>query len=168
MSRWNTTHRFMIIHGTPIYLISLIYRKRHKGYDSDTITLQKYQLFDLTVKGEWQKCDHVGTWHTLSWLYTYIPNIIDLSEETKKLWPDSKFANPFRLNKELTPFLSIFLYNFTYIFFIWNVTHQFLNFIFLRNIWTIQLQKIRKFYGLEMENIHPNLLNRCRSSTSGG
>jgi hypothetical protein len=25
-----------------------------KGYDSDTITLQKYQLFDLKVKGERQ------------------------------------------------------------------------------------------------------------------
>ena len=53
-SRWNTTHRFKIIHGTPTYPISLIYRKRHKGYDSDTITLQKYQLFDLKVKGERQ------------------------------------------------------------------------------------------------------------------
>ena len=53
-SRWNTTRRFMIIHGTPTYQISLIYRKRHKGYDSDTITLKKYQLFDLKVKGERQ------------------------------------------------------------------------------------------------------------------
>ena len=50
-SRWNTTHRFMIIHGTPTYQISLIYRKRQKGYDSDTITLKTYQLFDLKVKG---------------------------------------------------------------------------------------------------------------------
>ena len=47
-SRWNTTHRFMIIHGTPTYQISLIYRKRQKGYDSDTIT------------GE-RQCGHVGT-----------------------------------------------------------------------------------------------------------
>jgi hypothetical protein len=28
---------------TPTYQISLIYRKRQKHYDSDTITLQKYQ-----------------------------------------------------------------------------------------------------------------------------
>jgi outer membrane cobalamin receptor len=35
---------------TPTYQISLIYRKRQKHYDSDTITLQKYQLFDLEVK----------------------------------------------------------------------------------------------------------------------
>jgi uncharacterized membrane protein len=41
----------MIIHGTLKYQISLIYRKRQKGYDSDTITLKKYQLFDLKVKG---------------------------------------------------------------------------------------------------------------------
>jgi hypothetical protein len=42
--------RLMVIHGTPTYQISLIYRKRQKGYDSDTITLKKYQLFDLKVK----------------------------------------------------------------------------------------------------------------------
>ena len=34
--------------------ISLIYRKRQKGYDSDTITLQKYQLFYLKVKSQRQ------------------------------------------------------------------------------------------------------------------
>jgi hypothetical protein len=34
--------------------LSLIYRKRQKSYDSDTITLQKYQLFDLEVKGQRQ------------------------------------------------------------------------------------------------------------------
>jgi hypothetical protein len=45
----------MIIHGTPsTYQISLIYRKRQKGYDLDTITLKKYQLFDLKLKGQRQ------------------------------------------------------------------------------------------------------------------
>ena len=44
----------MIIHGTPTYQISLLYRKRQKGYDSDTISLQKYLLFDLKVKGQRQ------------------------------------------------------------------------------------------------------------------
>jgi hypothetical protein len=39
-SRWNTTHRLMIIHGTPTYQTSLIYRKTQKGYDSDIITLK--------------------------------------------------------------------------------------------------------------------------------
>jgi hypothetical protein len=48
-SRWNTAHCLMIIHGTPTYQISLIYRKKQKGYDSDTITLKKYQFFDLNV-----------------------------------------------------------------------------------------------------------------------
>jgi hypothetical protein len=37
---------------TPTYQISLIYRKRQNSYDSDTITLQNYQLFDLEVKGK--------------------------------------------------------------------------------------------------------------------
>jgi hypothetical protein len=53
-SRWNTTHCLMIIHGTPTYQISLIYRKRQEGYESDTITLKKYKLFDLNVKGQRQ------------------------------------------------------------------------------------------------------------------
>ena len=53
-SRWNTTHCLMIIHGTPTYQLSLICRKKQKGYDSDTITLKKYQLFDLNVKGQRQ------------------------------------------------------------------------------------------------------------------
>ena len=53
-SRWNTTHCLMIIHGTPTYQISLIYCKKQKGYDSDTITLKKYQLFHLNVKGQRQ------------------------------------------------------------------------------------------------------------------
>jgi len=39
---------------TPTYQISLIYLKRQKSYDSDTKTLQKYQLFDLEVKGQGQ------------------------------------------------------------------------------------------------------------------
>ena len=39
---------------TPTYQISLIYRKRQNSYDSDTITLQNYQLFDLEVKGQGQ------------------------------------------------------------------------------------------------------------------
>jgi hypothetical protein len=37
---------------TPTYQISLVYRKGQKSYDSDAITLQKYQLFDLKVKDE--------------------------------------------------------------------------------------------------------------------
>jgi hypothetical protein len=51
----------MVIHGTPTYQISLIYRKRQKGYDSDTITLKKYQLFALKVKGQRQNVVDVGT-----------------------------------------------------------------------------------------------------------
>ena len=108
-SRWNTTHRFMIIHGTPTYQISLIYRKRQKGYDSDTITLKQYQLFDLDVKGQRQNV--VMLVHDTP-SHDYIPSYrISLTylKRQKKLWPDSKFANPFRLNKELTPFFVYFL-----------------------------------------------------------
>ena len=78
-SRWNTTHRLMVIHGTPTYQISLIYRKRQKGYDSDTITLKKYQLFDLKVKSQTEvTMKHDTPSHDYT-RYTYIPNIINLS-----------------------------------------------------------------------------------------
>ena len=30
---------------------------------------------------------HNGTWHTVLWSCTHIPNIIDLSRKTKMLWP---------------------------------------------------------------------------------
>ena len=39
---------------TTTYQMSLIYLKRQKSYDSDTKTLQKYQLFDLEVEGQGQ------------------------------------------------------------------------------------------------------------------
>jgi hypothetical protein len=42
--------------------------------------LFKKQLFDLEVKG------HYGMQHTALWSCTHIPNIIDLSGKTKKIW----------------------------------------------------------------------------------
>jgi hypothetical protein len=95
---------------TPTYQISLIYCKRQKSYDSDTITLQKYELFDLEVKGQRQNVvmlvygtpcrDYTPTYHIS---LTYL-------KRQKSYGPtDSKFANPFRLNKELTPFFVYFL-----------------------------------------------------------
>ena len=90
---------------TPTYQISLIYRKRQNSYDSDTITLQNYQLFDLEVKGQRQNVvilvydspshDHTPTCQ-ISLTY--------LKRQNSYGPTDSKFANPFRLNKELTPF----------------------------------------------------------------
>jgi hypothetical protein len=130
---------------TSTYQISLIYRKRRKSYDSETITLQKYQLCDLEVKGQRQNVVMlVHDTPSHDYTLTYQISLTYLKRQKSYMYgpTDSKFANPFRMNKELTPFLSIFLYNFTYLFFIWTVTQQFLNFIFLRNIWTIQLQKI--------------------------
>ena len=103
------THCLMIIHGTPTYQISLIYRKRQKGYDSDTITLQAYQLFDLELKGQRQNVVMlVHDTPSHDYTPTYQISLTYLKRQ-KKLWPDSKFANPFRLNKELTPFFFYFL-----------------------------------------------------------
>ena len=64
----------------PTYQISLTYLERQKCYGPDKKILFKKQLFDLEVKG------HYGTRHTALWSCTHIPNIIDLSGKTKKLW----------------------------------------------------------------------------------
>ena len=103
-------------HDTPshdytlTYQISLIYRKRQKSYDSDTITLQKYQLFDLEVKGQRQNV--VMLVHETS-AHDYTPthqiSLTYLKRQNSYGPTDSKFANPSRLSKELTPFFVYFL-----------------------------------------------------------
>jgi hypothetical protein len=67
-SRWNTTHRFMIIHGTPTYQISLIYCKRQKGYANHNTTT--YCVYLLTpphfkLKGRSLTCLslQIGQWY---------------------------------------------------------------------------------------------------------
>jgi hypothetical protein len=95
---------------TPTYQISLIYRKRQKSYDSDTITLQNYQLFDLEVKGQRQNVVML-VYDTPSHDYTptYQISLTYLKRQNSYGSTDSKFANPFRLNKELTLFFVYFL-----------------------------------------------------------
>jgi len=79
--------KVIMVHDTPpyghapTYQISLTYLKRQKCYGSDKKILFKKQLFDLEVKG------HYGTQHITLWSCTHIPNIIDLSQKTKMLWP---------------------------------------------------------------------------------
>jgi hypothetical protein len=95
---------------TPTYQISLIYRKRQKSYDSDTITLQKYQLFDLEVKGQRQNVIMlVHDTPSHDYTPTYQISLTYLKRQKSYGPTDSKFANPFRLNKELTPFFVYFL-----------------------------------------------------------
>ena len=54
--------------------------KDKKCYGPNKKILFKKQLFDLQVKG------HYGMQHTTLWTCTHIPNIIDLSRKTNKLW----------------------------------------------------------------------------------
>jgi hypothetical protein len=92
---------------TPAFQISLIYRKRQKGYDSETIALQKYKLFDLEVKVQRQNV--VMLVHDTPF-HDYTPTSqISLTYLKRQKSYDSTFANPFRLNKELTPFFVYFL-----------------------------------------------------------
>jgi hypothetical protein len=70
----------------PTYQIALTYLERQKCYGPDKKILFKKQLFDLEVNGQGPTkviavCDTPALWSC-----TYIPNIIDLSGKTKKLW----------------------------------------------------------------------------------
>ena len=65
----------------PTYQISLTYLERQKRYVPDKKILYKKTLFDLEVKG--QGPTKVIMVHDTR---THIPNIIDLSGKTKKLW----------------------------------------------------------------------------------
>jgi hypothetical protein len=67
---------------TPTCQISLAYHERQKCYGQDKKILSKKQLFDLEVKGQ----GHYGMPHTALCSCTHIPNIIDLSGKTQKLW----------------------------------------------------------------------------------
>jgi hypothetical protein len=63
----------------PTYQISLTYLERQKCYGPDKKILFKKQLFDLEVKGQ-------GPTKVIMVRDTHIPNIIDISGKTKKLW----------------------------------------------------------------------------------
>jgi hypothetical protein len=58
----------------------LTYLERQKCYVPDKKILFKKQLFDLEVKSQGP------TQNTTLWPCTHIPNIIDLSGKTKKIW----------------------------------------------------------------------------------
>jgi hypothetical protein len=127
---------------TPTYQIWLIYLKRQKK-----LWLGHKNTSNISIIWPWgqrsrTKCGHDGT-PSHDYTPTYQKSLTYLKRQKSYGRADSIFANPFRFNNELTPFFSIFLYNFTYryIFFIWTVTHQFFYLIFLRTILTIQLQK---------------------------
>ena len=67
----------------PTYQISLTYLERQKCYGPDKKILFKKQFLTLRSKSHE---DHYGMRHTALWSCTHIPNIIDLSGKTKKLW----------------------------------------------------------------------------------
>ena len=61
---------------------------RHNALWSCTHILEWYYLKNnyLTLRSEFHE-GHYGMWHTTLWSCTHIPNIIDLSRKTKRLWP---------------------------------------------------------------------------------
>ena len=82
-SLWYVTHRLMVMHP---------HTKYHwpTGISKDKNVMartRKYYLKNnyLTLRSRFHK-GHYGTRHTALWSCTHIPNIIDLSGKTKKLW----------------------------------------------------------------------------------
>ena len=69
----------------PTYQISLTYLERQKCYGPDKKILFKKPLFDLQVKGQ-GPTKVIMVRDTPPKSSTNIPNIIDLSGKTKKLW----------------------------------------------------------------------------------
>jgi hypothetical protein len=66
---------------------------------------RKYYLKNnyLTLRSKPNE-SHYGMWHTALWPCTHIPNIIDLSRKTKKLW--SRQASLTRSRRSAITFLS--------------------------------------------------------------
>ena len=80
-SLWYVTHRLMVMHP---------HTKYHWPISKDKNVMartRKYYLKNnyLTLRSNSNK-GHYSTWHTALWSCTHIPNIIDLSQKTKKLW----------------------------------------------------------------------------------
>jgi hypothetical protein len=76
-----TTHHLMVMHPHtkyhwPIWKDKKVMSWTRKYY------LEKHYLTSRSKSHE----GHYGTWHTALWSCTHIPNIIDLSRKTKKLW----------------------------------------------------------------------------------
>jgi hypothetical protein len=80
-SWWYATHRLMVMHP---------HTKYHWPISKDKNVMarkRKYYLKNnyLTLRSKSNE-GHYDTRHTTLWSCTHIPNIIDLSRKTKKLW----------------------------------------------------------------------------------
>ena len=78
---WYVTHHLMVMHP---------HTKYHWPISKDKNVMartRKYYLKNnyLTLRSR-SHGGHYGMWHTALWSCTHIPNIIDLSGKTKKLW----------------------------------------------------------------------------------
>jgi hypothetical protein len=83
-SLWYANHRLMVMHP---------YTKYHWHISKDKNVMartRKYYLFIFIWPwGQRSRShqDHYGMWHTTLWSCTQTPNIIDLSQKIKMLWP---------------------------------------------------------------------------------
>ena len=80
-SLWYATHHLMVMHPHTEYHWPISKDKNVMAWT------RKYYLKNnyLTLRSKSHE-DHYGMRHTSLWSCTHIPNIIDLSGKTKKLW----------------------------------------------------------------------------------
>ena len=82
-SLWYTTHHLMGMHPHTKYHRPISKDKNVMARTRKYYLKNNYLTLMSTVK---VSRGHYGTWHTALWSCTHIPNIIDLSGKTKKLW----------------------------------------------------------------------------------
>ena len=82
-SLWYVTHRLMVIHSHTIYHWS-IWKEKSYGQDKK-ILFKKNIIWPWGQRSRSHK-NQCSPRHTALWSCTHIPNIIDLSGKTKKLW----------------------------------------------------------------------------------
>ena len=86
----------------PTYQISLTYLARQKCYGPDKKILLKKLIIWPWGQRSRSHDGHYGMWHTALWSYTHIPNIIDRSGKTKKLWSGQASLRSRRKNQTKT------------------------------------------------------------------
>jgi hypothetical protein len=83
-SLWYATHRLMVMHPHTKYHSPILKDKNVMARTRKYYLKNNYLTLRSTVK---VPQGHYGMWHTALWSCTHIPNIIDLSQKIKMLWP---------------------------------------------------------------------------------
>ena len=102
-SLWYATHRLMVMHPHTKYNWPISKDKNVMAWTKKYYLKNNY----LTLRSK-SHDGHYGMRHTGLWSYTHIPNIIDRSGKTKKLWSGQASLRSGRKNQTKTKCLPSF------------------------------------------------------------